>query len=287
MTRDTHWLFPTHAGGRVDVYVKSASAPHYATVTKACTSTGAISGHAAFTVALGKNDAPGFYDIVRVAPSAGQSIATTSTAWEAGNIDTRGYDATADSGDNFRVPALASAGEAEYSYFQTSAVTFQDNQISSGNTTNYNFDITLRTMPLIKEIQEFLAHPDILDPGGDVLVKAAVPCWLTLSFSLVKTDSSIAVDTSAVKGAICNYIGSLGFVGSIYLSQISAVIQSALPAGVSASALTISGAIRAPDGTAYSATVTSNSVSIPDEHVKYVSANTTVFLIDSSLITIS
>jgi hypothetical protein len=144
----------------------------------------------------------------------------------------------------------------------------------------------LRGMGLIRDIQDFVGGRDVRPAGGDVVVKAAIPCDLKLSFVIFKKINDADVDLTALKEALADKVNRSGFSGRLVASTLQAVIHSFLTGTQAVSSVEMFGAIRRPDGTVkYIRDF--DVLEIPTETAKMVSNKTTVFVLDPKNIGVS
>jgi len=280
MQRDRHSVWPGSTGGRLDMYVKTQETVRRATVRKTATLVGMSGGNGIWQVAIGSDDYPGFYEAVSIRRPQDTGLGTLSIV-----EDTRDMDGAI---PGFR-PDMASAAEAFYSRYQTAMIKFIDNLtdhtgLSVGATAEY--DVTLSGVPLIKEIQDWYNDPDNRPAGCDVLVRAPVPCFVQLSFSVIHKPSSPDPDISGMKQALCRHINTLGFTGKLYASDLYDIAHDYIGGADSLSAIHMLGRVRYPDGTSKYLTAT-ECLAVPYEPDKCVSSKTVQFFIDANDIAVS
>jgi hypothetical protein len=279
-----HSLFPVAAGNRLDVYVRPQGIPDSKRLVKEAVLVGRQDGGGLWQASITRDDAPGFYDIEKVIKA---SVADPES--QTGHLvvqDNRGYDLS-DDGTNF-LPDITTYEEAAYSKYQTAVVRFVDLSTSpdlpEGTTEDYA--LYVRAMPLIKSAQGFLGGRDVRPTAGDVLVKAAIPCDLKLSFVIYKKVSEADISVAAIQQAVATRVNSLGFSSSLSASFLHSVIHSFLREGQTVSAIELFGAIRRPNGTKKYIRAF-DSLEIPSEPSKMVSSRTTAFILDPENVAIS
>ena len=257
MLRDTHSIWPGHTGGRSDVYVRTSPVWVGVTLVKTATliSVSGTLGTWQFTIA--RDDAPGYYQVDRILLP---NVAPNNPGFTPSS-DVRGYDLSVDATHTY-FPDIVSPLEAAYGRYQTATVQFVDTVTNAGALAvgaTASYTVICRTMPLIGAIQDFLGLRVNRPPMGDVYVKAAVPCFTTISLTL-NVQSGTVVPVAAVAAALASAVNGLGFAGTIAGSLISQVAHNTVGAGlVSVSNLLMTGVIRGPDG---STTSISSSVSL-------------------------
>jgi hypothetical protein len=275
MFRDQHSLLPISYGGRTDVYVRSQALPLSTTKTVTATLVATVENGGVWQFSVARDDVPGFYEVARVALA---SAAATDTGYEV-TTTTRSFDI---SGTGFK-PDIETAQEAAFSSFQTATVQFLDTNTSTAaltiNQSTQSYSVTFRGMPLISEIQEFLDSRSVRNPAGDVLVRGAVPCFLTVNFSLRKRSGAADPNVNAIRLAVAAAVNKLEFPGELHASLISDAIQDNLDSSVAIAKIDLLGRILRPDGT--KRIIRDNDVlDIPDEPALGVSGRTVAFLLD-------
>lgn len=275
MRRDRHGLLPISSGGRVDWYVRSAERFSRVSVTAQASLVAKTADYrGVWRVAIGRDAAPAFYEVdgIRLtgAPADAPGFAASS--------DTRAFDV---SGAGFK-PDLVSAEEAAYTAFQTAVIEFEDTdtdtlELELGTTQSY--DVTLRCMPLIGDVQATVSGRDVRHYGADCLVRAPVPCFVSIGFDVLKQQGQRDPDLDAIKEALCAAINTTGFTGSLYSSALYDVVHGLVESGTSVGAIDMLGRLRYPGGeTAY--VRDANALVVPDEPERGVSKRTVQFFIE-------
>ena len=245
LLRAFHSVLPIALGGRCDWYVRTQESTAAVALTKTATLVSVNpDGTGVWQFGVGRADAPGFYEFKEIRPA--DDAEDADGGYEV-TSDVRGLDVT---GPGF-VPDVLSATEAAYSAFSTAVVQFLDTtdhgSLAEGDTRDYAFAAVC--LPLVGEIQAHVSSRDVRPYGGDCLVKAPVPCFLTVNFEVYKKAGQADPDLDAMKTAVCRVVNTLGFSGALYASQLHDVIHSYLTDGQTASAVDMHGRVRYPDGT--------------------------------------
>lgn len=176
MTRDQHNIFGMSTYGKVDVYVRPAPFPSLQKVTIEARRLN--SGDNVFRIDIPAALIPGLYAVESVLPLGTVPPAEdlSSGIWD-GSLEvtsvSRLFDPGAVGGTS---PFFGSSEEAAYSAYQTVSVDFIDPY--NNQTDKQDYDVYVRYMPGIRDIQSFIGGRDISDPGSDVVVKAFVPCFV-------------------------------------------------------------------------------------------------------------
>jgi hypothetical protein len=272
-----HSVFPIASGNRLDIYVRPQTVPTVKKVDKTAVLIGRDNGGGLWQVSIDKSDMPGFYDVDKVI-KADVVDSDSQTGLEVVS-DTRGYDLTNEA-VSF-IPDITSYVEAAYTGYQTAVIRFVDTTtdpaLEAGVTQDYS--LFLRGMGLIRDIQDFVGGRDVRPAGGDVIVKAAIPCDLKLSFVIFKKNTDSDVDLVSLKEALADKVNRSGFSGRLVASTLQAVIHSFLTGTQAVSSVEMFGAIRRPDGT-IKYIRDFDVLEIPSESAKMVSNKTTVFVLD-------
>lgn len=291
--RDQHSLFPISGGGKVDIYAQTNT---YAQETEHLLEAVYIGPNAAYTrnannncgssgigistapgtiwqVTIDRNRAPGFYDVTRVAPPNAPNNSGYGVV-----LDNRGRDVS----ELDFVPDILYPQESTYTRYQTAVIQFEDTDTQPSATliagqTKKIYAVTTRGMPLIAEMQDFMAAREVRPRGTDVLVKAAVPCFTTISFEIRKAASEADPDIAAIKAAVSDAVSKTGFSGQLHASNISTVVHKYLAGKQALGAIDMFGRIRRPDGTA-DFVRDSTILRLPTDYQRLVTGRTTAFL---------
>lgn len=270
-----HSLFPVAFGGRVDIYVQTRTLPQTTTLVRKATLVERRTEGGVWQLSLDRQQAPGFYDITQIVlPDA-----DGDSGYEILE-DVRGFDLTDDA--TF-VPDLQTTAEAAYSRYQTATIRFLDTDTALDNltvgTSQQDYQVAVRAMPQIKELQDFLASPAARHRGLDVLVRAPVPCFLSLTVTVYRPSGTAAPDTDAIRNALADFVNRLGFTGRLAAAQLAHVAHQLLTGGQTLSAIEMFGRIRRPDGS-FRHLRSLELLSIPDEASRMVSARNCLFFLD-------
>jgi uncharacterized phage protein gp47/JayE len=286
MLRDKHSLFPGSFGGRVDWYIRTQRLPTETALTKTATLVEKTEdGYGIWQFGIERDEAPGFYDVKSIAGVEAGETAGTLEITE----DIRSADLSAVEGDDF-VPDIANGTEAAYSRFQAGVIRFKDNQVPTTSLTvassTRDYVATVRHMPLIAEIQEWASGRGVRNRAGDVLIKAPVPCFLKVSFTINFKQGTSTPSTATIKNDIAEFVNSYGFVGKLPASAISDIVHNSLSGIQYLSAIDMLGDIRKPDGQIRRIRSTELLV-IPEEFSVMSSPRTAVFICDPNDISIT
>ncbi len=277
--RDQHSLIPISGGGRVDIYVQTTATAQKVDNFVSAVYVGPADANdstagTVWQMILTKDVSPGFYDIYRIAKiddatAGGYEILTY----------TRGYNT---SGLDY-APDIVNMLESEFTRYKTAIVRFVDTdtlpeELTPGQSTA-TYAVTTRAMPLIGSIQDFVSSRDIRSVASDVVVKAAIPCFTTINFKVLKTANEADPDFAAIKKEIVSAISGIGFGGSLNASVIAAAAHKYLTGNQSISRIDMFGKILRPDGkVAYVRDF--SKIEIPNDPERFVSPKTAVFLTD-------
>jgi len=284
MARDRHWIFPVSGGGRTDVYARTQGLPSSRMLPKEATFVAATADGGIWQFAVGRDDFPGFYEVEQVLLPADDPEATEGFEVV---MDRRGFDLSIVPS---LVPDVADAQEAAFSRFQTAVVRFLDTVTPVAGLvpgeTRAKYNVALAGMPLIAQLQDFCGGSDTRNIAGDVLVKAAVPCFLTLNFDIRKAPDAAMPDMDAIRDALAERVNFLGFPGQLHASLVAEIVHDLLPERAALGAIDMHGRILLPGGgTRFirDAAV----LRIPDDPGNLVTGNTTAFILHRDNIGIS
>ena len=286
MLRDKHNIFGIGTGGRVDWYLRTQERPQLLSVTvtaKLVEKT--TDNRGIWQFELDRDTAPGFYDVVEIKPTSAEHTGTYEI-----QSDVRGFDL--DESDDLPdfFPDIDNAAEAAYSRFQTAVIKFKDDDTNTSaltvNSSEQDYPITVRVLPLIGEIQDWASDIGTHHPAGDALVKAPIPCFVSLSFQIQRKAGSEAPDTDSIKNALSETVNRYGFTGRLPASALTDVVHGYLSAGQYCTAIDMFGTIRRPDGT-LKLLRSSELLEVPNEPENMVTSRTVGFILTPSDIAIA
>jgi hypothetical protein len=286
MLRDQHSIFPGSLGGRIDWYVRSQEQAQRIGLTKTATLVDKQpDGSSTWQFGIERDDAPGFYDVVDVQPQDAANTVNLPVS-----RDTRSLDMTPLDNDGF-LPDLADVAEGVFSRFQAAVIQFTAtgeeldvSAIAEGDT--LDFDVTLRAMPLISDIQDWASDRSVRNRAGDALIKAPIPCFVGVSFTIGQPPGYPTLDTDPIRSDVAELINRWGFTGKLPASAIANVVHNYLTGNAYIGAIDMLAEIRFPTGELRQLHTT-ETLEVPDEPSSMVTARTVAFLTTPDDIAIS
>lgn len=285
MLRDQHQIWPGSCGGRADLYVRTSEQWQIVSLTKTATLVSKIGSVGTWQFTVSRDNAPGYYVVDRVLLPT-QDV--TSTGFAA-SLDTRALDLTPDATHAY-FPDLVNVIEGVYTRYQAATVQFVDTITNASsltpNVSTASYTVLLRIQPNIADIQDWIGDRTRQPPNGDALVKAAVPCFTTVGFTLTVLTGT-TVSSAAVAAAVAAVVNEAGFAGSVAASTISAAVHTLLGAAVvSLTAFSLAGQVHRPDGTIISLS-SSTAITAPDDPANGLSSRTIVFFLEPTDVTVT
>jgi hypothetical protein len=283
MVRDQHSILPVSLGGRADWYVRTQQLPQKLGLTKTATLVSITDDNRGiWQIGIGRDEAPGYYDVYEI-----KLPGTTVTSGFAITSETRTMDVTEVAGE--LTPDIQALIEGTFSRYQASVVQFKDtttdtSSLSVGATQTYS--VTVRAMENIDAIQTLVNSRENRNHGGDVLVRAAVPCFLSVSFIIQGQQGETLPDPSTVGTALASYVNNIGFNGRLHASSLSDVIHNYLTGTLAVASIDMNGEILRPDGSVRRIR-SSDVIVIPSEPENMVTSRTVVFILDPDDVRIS
>lgn len=278
-----HSLFPVAFGGRLDVYARTQALPQDVRVEVTATLIEHTLGlGATWQFGLDRFEAPGFYDVPLVVRSGNAEIG--SSGYEVTEIartpDLSGVDDYA--------PDLTSAAEAAFTPYQAATVRFFDTDTDASLPigTERDYVAYVRAMPLLADLQEFLAGRDRRPASSDVVVKAPVPCDVRLTLVVYKRPGQADPDTAAMASALAAEVNRTAFPGRLAASSMLSVAHDFLADGMTVGAPDLWGTILVPDGGKLYLRDRSALV-VPDLPSRGVSGRTVGFFLEPTDVSIS
>lgn len=285
LIRDQHSILPVSFGGRVDWYVRTQELPQSIALTKTATLIDkSTDGRGTWQFAIDRDEAPGFYDVTEIKTEDATNVSGSYSI----TSDVRTNDVTNISGQ--LTPDLESADEGAYSRWQTAIIQFYDSDTDTAGlvegTSEQDYTVAVAAMPDIAEIQALVGSRANRNYGGDVLVRAPIPAFLSVAFTIQGTPGELLPDASAIRLALATYVNRLGFCGRLSASALSDIIHDHLTGRIVHSAIDMFAQVRYPDGTIVPLRSTEVLI-VPSEPGSMVTARTVAFILDPNDVVIS
>ena len=273
MLRDRRTVMPFSVGGRMDWYLRSSIQLIQKKITKSAvllSKAGPMSS--VWQVELSRDDYPGFYEVRSILPKDSVVDGTLTVT-----SDVRGLDLTGS-----WIPDVADAVEGAYTRYQTAILRFQDDMtdvtaMSVGDQAEY--DLIVAGQPQIDAAQQYILDSSIRHYGADVLVKAAVPVFVSLSLTIQQPAGQAEVDVEAIQQSLADFVNTLPFLGRLSASQLHDVVHNFLSKPAMTSSIQMVGRLRYPDGSSRTL-VNTELLEVPDEPHRLVSRRTATFYLD-------
>lgn len=284
MLRDQHSIFPGSHGGCVDWWIRTGQLPTRTLLTKTATLVDVeTDGNTIWQFGLGRDEAPGFYDIYSINQTGVDQAGYEVTS------DIRDRDVTAlDSGA--RVPDIISAEEAAYSRFSTASIRFRDTDTPStgltvGSSTR-SYDVVVRHFADLAEIQDVFGARDREGVAGDLLIRAPVPAYLQISLDILQPPDTLDIDEASIQNDVLTGVNTLPIGSELPSSTILDIVHRYLPAGAFVNNIDMLCRIRTPAGESiwYRS---STLLEIPNRAAEQVTSRTTVFVLEPEQLSIS
>lgn len=282
MLRDSRSLFPIHYGGRVDWYLRTQSSLHRTTLTKTAVLIEKTSdGYGIWQLALTKQDAPGFYEVSQIRLPEAENVFGGFEIVE----EERGLDLT----NEDWAPDVTTVAESAYTAYQTTILRFKDTVTETASLTagdRQDYELEAAGLPLIREIQDYVAGRDVRHYGADALVKAPVPCLVQITCTIHKQAEEPDPDIEAIKLACQEVVHAVGFIGRLHASAIYSAIHQFLTNATTVSEMDLFGRIRRPDG-AFVYLRDREVLTVPEDPANMVTAKTVQFFTEPDVISIN
>jgi len=282
MLRDQHSLVPVSFGGRVDWYIRTQpQLVHLGLSKEASLVEKTTDGRGIWQFAVLRTEMAGAYEVRNIFPSGSTNVVGGFEITE----DIRGLDLT----DEGFKPDLEEAVEGVYTAYQTLVIRFKDtetvtSELDLGATQDYVCEAV--GVPLLSAIQTTVNHRDYRSYGADALIKAPVPCFLQLTFTIHQQTSESPPDETAIKSALCEVVNATPFTGRLYASHLHDTIHAYLSNASSVGAIDMFGRIRRPNGTTLYLR-DDTVLTVPDESALMVTPKTVQFFLDPADISIT
>lgn len=285
MDRDQHSIWPGHLGGRSDLYLQSQPFYQDVTVQKTATLLSKSGSVGLWQTSLILSDAPGFYSVDRVLLTA----VDQSTPGFQVSSDVRSFDLSSPPSNTLNPPDIVTVVEAAFSRYETSTIQWYDTitnaaPLSIGATAPYN--VILRVMPLIDQVQDFLNARTNRPPMCDVLVRGAIPCFTTMAFTVNYNSNLAAPDVPTIQTAVANAVNNIGFTGELPISLINQTLHNLAINLLSVTGYTLIGTILQPDLTLVIITDPQLLV-IPNNPTDTITSRTTLFFLNPTDVSVT
>jgi uncharacterized phage protein gp47/JayE len=239
LLRSKSSVLPLALPGGTDVYIRSRSVPQLVTLRKTATYVGTTDCCGEWQFVLAADDFPGFYDVVQVRQTDGTVASNRMPS------DVRGIDVI----NNGYVPDMPTPRDGAYTAYQTAVINFIDPDTPHtslvSNVSTREYDVVVRGLPLVDSVQEQLNAREVRNPAGDHVVRAAIPCFVSVSLAVAGASPE---NVDAIKNAVAGYVNSTAFVSAIYASKIGEAVHAVLSAAATVSNVDITGRLRTPGG---------------------------------------
>ena len=248
-----HSILPVAFGGRVDVYVRPQATVQTTEIIKTATYLGPdASNNTTWRLTFARDDAPAMYEVSRITlPTSISNLAVSSFTITS---DARTYDLSlgTTAGTTF-FPDITIAKEAVYSRYQVATITFTDTITPTTGltigTSTAKYGVHYLSVGGIAALQDVVSDVNNRLPIADCLVKAPVPCYLTVALTLNVPSTAPSPVISSIQQTVATTVSSLGFTGQVPASVILNAVHQLVGTAVSVASITMQGRIRRPDGT--------------------------------------
>lgn len=271
MTRSKQNALGISTFGKADIYVRSSVGLQTKNVIKSAKKISSTS----WEIFIDKTDVPGFYSVSSIIPyrtdiNLGGTLLPTSTIY--------GYQSYSGERNN----EINNTLEARFSKYQTAVITFTyDDEGAAQIGEMADFELMLQYQPNILEMQNLILRDDERLACADYLVKAVVPCMVSLNINLLKkriTDTYESLQLQKLKQDIFQYVNTIPFGEQLQASSIVDICHNYDIKRVDLP-IKMSGRILCPDGTNLSLEDTDVLV-IPQRLDKGITPKTTLYFID-------
>lgn len=267
MTRSKQNLLGISTLGAVDVYVRTALGLETTTMTKTATKT----AEGVWTMSFTHNDTPGFYRVISILPTeqslTGSLLFTISYDYNNSVFSTTNL--------------VNNKYEGRFSKYQTATAVIQFEEadyglLSSNIGDSVSFDVLVTNQPNITALQDLFLDPTERILCADYLVKAMLPCFVTVDLKIERKDTYTTFPVDLLKQDIFTYINRLKFGEDIQVSKIIDICHNYNVKKVHLP-IKLSGEIYTNHSTTINIT-SKDSLTIPNNYPMGVSKKTTAFV---------
>lgn len=289
MTRDRNNVFNLPTGGREDIYVKSGAVAQAGYAVSAVVSD--FTTHTA-TITLTREQSVGVY-----VPSVIARFTTTPPTIVSGSLTITNIDHQVWLDPNGFNPEMPSQLDRAFSARQQIVLTIIDTrQTGSGyvvpmtvNGTVISDSYTANTsyQPGVLLLDTSLTSSAVRPPGTDALIKAAVPCTITLGVTAKKPinyNGPTAADLSNILASLINEL-PVG-LGAFNAFTVSGLLNEAAPT-LTLVSMNVNATIYGQDDTNISVPAVANQITVPLVLSAKVGPDNTYFTTTSNLVMVS
>lgn len=219
MDRDTDNVFQMKTFGLANVYMRSSFGLETINVTLTATKTSATLNQ--WELEVTGDEVAGFYRLQKLLPTNANYDGTYPITSQ-----TYGFDPAL---PGQRGNKLSTATQARFTKYQNLTLVFENKNPNYVNgaytTTNAPIDSTdsvlvvLEYTPLVLEVQNlFLGNERI--PSADYLVKAMMPCFVTMELNVAQSQYVDPIDIESLRQDIFNYINGIPLGDALVVSKI-------------------------------------------------------------------
>jgi len=290
MLRGSHTGLGVKGLGYADVYVRIGERAQRLSLTLEATLLNATT--AQWQLTFDRDDYPGLYGIERVVAADNATPLGTDAGLELTVV--RGADTSEIAGVDF-TPLMA-GDESNFTRYQTMVVTFNDIDsgtagLSVGDTRDYRVDAIY--MPELASVNDWLLSRERRPWGGDYLVKAAVPCMVSVSMTILRhlADPDLESDTetlASIRNAVAAAVNAVNFSeGRLASSVVLNAAQQFLTGRTRVQTpLDLRGKLFLPDGTS-GWIFDRDALIAPDRPTLMCTSRTVAFMCDPSQVLIT
>jgi len=262
--------------GKADIYVRTTVGPEL----KKAIVLGTKQRSGKWQLQLDNSFCSGFYRLISILPVVNEINLS-------GTLLTASVDYGYRKFMNFRNNEINNAAEARFTKYQTAEVLFNYDEtpvlpvVPGSSLPTKEFEITAIYQPYIEEIQNLILSDNERFACADYLVKAVLPCFVSLDIPIVKkhpTDTYDSLKLNKLKQDIFNYINTIPFGQDLHVSKVVDICHNYDIARVDLP-VTLKGDIFCNDGSLITITDT-DFLAIPTVIEKGVSKMTTLYFTD-------
>lgn len=271
MVRDKQNCFGLSTFGKADVYVRSGLGPEVKQISKRAKKL----ADGVWELILDNSDIPGFYSVQAIIPK-------TPNISLAGTLHVQSTDFEIQFYQGQRKNEILRVDDARFTKYQKARIVFNYTDSPAIAVNAYaDFEVHALYQPNILEMQDILLDDETRLACADYLVKAVIPCMVSLNIGLIKkrvTDTYDSLRLAELKKDIFNYINTIPFGTELHASNIIDLCHNYDIRRVDLP-IKMSGVILCPDNSIISIDDT-DVLTIPYNLPKGVTPKTTAYFID-------
>jgi len=139
-----------------------------------------------------------------------------------------------------------------------------------------DYDVSVRAMEQIADAQSYASRRDVRNVCSDCLVKAPVPCFISVDATITVPPGSPDVNTTAIAAAVSDVVNGIGFTGRLPVSKLMNTMHGYIPSGAAVDSVSVLGELQQPNGVTLMLHA-NDILQVPDDPANMTTSRTIAF----------